>query len=358
MNFNYKLASAVTFGAGALAQVPELPAVAGQRCMLLCFPGFNAGALIENLKEKCDFLLVPDKFEENPSEEFARTMGNIVNENRIETIIAIGGGSSMDSAKASAWFASNPEWSLTEENPEPQANRIHIIAVPTTAGTGSEVTQYSILTCSDHFKRILNHASLVPNQVICDPELTLSMPPHVTAHTGIDALSHLIEAYLSKTCNGLLEDIALSSMARGVKALPRVMAAPKDLAWREEMMSSALGGGVVLAHCGTVMVHALGYCLTREFGYQHGLSNAILLSTFVELLAGKGCKRAKRVMDLFNGDIAGFVRECGVEPKFPAVSAETIDVWAQAGYDSYGRMNCVAELTFDDIKNILINSQK
>lgn len=354
MQFEFKLTPAIVFGPGARNRLPELPAVAGKRCMLLRFPGCDSA----ELEKRCGSLLIPDWFEENPSESLARRLGALAAERQVETIIAIGGGSTIDSAKAAAWFAANPEWKMTGENPAPRSCSVSVVAVPTTAGTGSEVTPYSILTGEDHFKRILTHPSLVPEQVVCDPELTLSLPPRVTAHTGIDALSHLIEAYLAESCTGLLEEIALAGLKRGIAALPEVLNAPDAIKPREEMMLAALNGGIVLAHCGTVMVHALGYCLTRQFSHRHGEANAILLPAFLNCLAGRGCARAKQIVELFGGDPAGFVRCCGIEPAFPAVDDRTLAEWVEAGYRSYGRSNCVAELQREEIEFILYHSMK
>ena len=357
IDFKFDLPSKIIFDSKSAQSIPDLKEIEDRRCMLLCFPGFSANKLINELEEKCEFLFVPDNFEENPTETLVRELGKLVAENNINTIIAIGGGSSIDSAKGAAWFASNPEWQLVGNNPEPLENKICIIAVPTTAGTGSEVTPYAIFTGKDKFKRILNHPSLVPDRVVCDPELTLSMPLHVTAHTGVDALSHLIEAYLSKKCNGLLADIAITSIQRVIDILPRIIKNPDNLKLREEMMMASLSGGIVLAHCGTVMVHALGYCLTKKFGYQHGLSNALLLAAFVEVLADKGCERALQIMKMVNNDFSAFIRDCGIVNKIHPVDTATIEQWAQTGYDSYGRCNCIINLELTDIKKILTKSQ-
>jgi alcohol dehydrogenase len=354
--FEFKLSTRIVFETGAIGRLCGLPEVTGRRCMLLKFPAFDAVALLPELESISNCLIVPDNFEENPSVDFVRELAKSVVENNIQTIIAIGGGSSIDTAKAAAWFAKNPNWNLIGENSVTVENDIAIVAVPTTAGTGSDVTPYSILTDSEHKKRILNHPSLTPSVALCDPELTVTMPPHVTAHTGIDAICHAIEAYLSKQCNGLLADMALASVERGIRALPAVLKDPYDIAGRSEMMVSALEGGIVLAHCGTVMVHALGYCLTGAFGYQHGLSNAILLAAFIDVLSEKGCERAIKVSNMFDNDLAGFIYKCGIDEHVPAIDSQTLKQWAQAGYDSYGRSNCVMELTFKDIETILTKS--
>ena len=296
--FHYTCPTEIRFGSGVFATVPEMDAVAGRRCMFLSYPGFDDASFRERLGASCETLCMPDGFEENPTEEFVRRLAEKVVVEKIDTIIAVGGGSSIDTAKAAAWFAGNPNWDLTGDNPLVTANKLRIIAVPTTAGTGSEVTPYAILTDADNHKRILNHPSLIPHLAVCDPLLTITLPRHVTAHSGIDALSHAIEAYMSQPCEGILEDMALASLKRGIKALPTAVSDPDNISARSEMMLSALEGGLVLAHCGTVMVHALGYCLTGAFRYSHGLSNAIILPAFIDVLTDLGSERAQHILTL------------------------------------------------------------
>lgn len=354
--FNFHCPTEIISGLGSRCALPEMSEVAGRSCMLLSYPGFQDRELLNALESSCDTLHISDVFEENPSVMMVRSLAEKITELGIETIIAIGGGSTIDTAKAVLWFADNPIWNLTGENSDLKPVTRPVIAVPTTAGTGSEVTPYAILTDAEKRKKILNHSSMIPRIAVCDPELTVTMPQHVTAHTGIDAICHAIEAYLSRSCNGVLEDLAQASIARGSRALPAVLAGSGNLSARSEMMLSALEGGMVLAHCGTVMVHALGYCLTGAFGYPHGLSNALLLPAFLDLLVGKGCERAQYVSSVFGDDLLGFIRKCGVNTSIPLVDEQTLNEWVESGYASYGRPNCVADLEKDDIEQVIKNT--
>lgn len=350
MEFHFHLTTQIHFARGSVASLPELPEVRRRHCMLLGYPGFARPELVDALRRECASLVEPEGFEENPSYAFVQRMGRRVADEEVETIIAIGGGSSIDTAKAAAWFATNPE-----EAAESFPARTTIIAVPTTAGTGSEVTPYSILTDEAGHKKILSHASLVPRVALCDPELTVTMPPRVTAHTGIDALSHAVEAFFARSCQGVLADLAKAGCRRVAEGLPRALAAPEDLDAREQMMLGALEGGVVLAHCGTVIVHSLGYNLTRAFGYSHGLSNALLLAGFVERLAERGSDRARWVLDVFEGDLAGFIRRAGIDNPLERemISDETRRQWIANAYSSYGRAHCILPLELEDLEAIL-----
>jgi len=190
---------------------------------------------------------------------------------------------------------------------------------------------------------------------ICDPELTRSLPPHLTANTGIDALSHAIEGYLSAKCQGFLGDIAISTCRLIAEALPQTLKYPSDQQAREQMMLAALQGGIVLAQCGTVMVHALGYRLTHDYGLPHGLANALLLDAFVRHMARRGCCRAQDVLGLFQDDLQGFIRRCGIDTSQVAgrISPAQRQEWIEAGYRSYGRGNSLIPLDRDDIGCII-----
>lgn len=358
MNFEFQLTTRIVFGAGNFNKLASLPETNGKRCMLLRFRRCRMDAVQAQLQKSCAALLVPDLYEENPGESIARQLGEMAAKHQIETIIAVGGGSAIDLAKAAAWFARNPAWKLTGENAPALAPIMAIVAVPTTSGAGSEVSPYSIITDEGNFKRILKHERLVPGVALCDPELTLSLPPHVTANSGIDALSHIIEGYLARSCVGILADIARTSLDKGIGALPEVLARPECIDARSRMMETALGGGIVLAHCGTVMAHALGYALTREFGYAHGLANAVFLAALVEVLAAKGCPRAEHISAAFDHRMSDYVREHVAIPALPVIDEAKIGEWADIGYASYGRHNATVEITLDDIKTIITQSWK
>lgn len=345
IGFSFFIPTNIMFGNGMVENLPELDAVRGKRCMLLRFPYLKRVELIDRLRSNADELVVAEEFEENPGYNLVKTIGERVARNKIDTLIAIGGGSTIDTAKAAAWFAAG-------EGPPATG----IVAVPTTAGTGSEVTPYAILTHEKtKRKQILNHQSLFPCVALCDPELTCTVPAHVTANTGIDALSHAIEAYLCVKCQGFMEEIALSSCKLVKDNLLKAIEDPYCLMARKGMMLASLQAGMVLAMCGTVLVHALGYELTRKYGYAHGYSNGILLGNFVKHLYDRGSRRAAKIMDIFNGDLNGFVKNTGIPVVLPhgSVNGEAVSGWVDSAYNSYGRPNCVVPIGKDDIRIIL-----
>ncbi|MFI4913132.1 MAG: iron-containing alcohol dehydrogenase family protein [Sedimentisphaeraceae bacterium JB056] len=354
-DFEFYLPTRIIFGGGCSEQTFDLDCVKGKCCMLLSYAGFNNTAFIAKLQESCGELINVDEFEENPSFSFVKKLGTMVSDKNVDTIIAIGGGSSIDSAKAAAWLSANPDWQIGSGD-QPDIPETSIVAIPTTSGTGSEVTPYAILTDEQtKQKQILNHQALFPKAAVCDPDFTITMPKGVTVNTGIDALSHSIEAYMSTSCQGFMCQIALESCRRIKENLPLVIAEPSNSAAREAMMLAALEGGIVLARCGTVMVHALGYCLTAKYGYPHGYSNALLLGGFVERLAANGNQRAKGIMDIFDGDLSSFITSCGIPASLPSGSVESsqVDAWVESGYNSYGRVKSITPIEKSDIKYMI-----
>jgi alcohol dehydrogenase class IV len=134
-----------------------------------------------------------------------------------------------------------------------------------------------------------------------------------------------------------------------------VFETPDDVEARASLLLASLEGGILLATCGTVVVHALGYQLTKAFGYRHGEVNALMLGAFVERLAQRGSDRAHLILDVFDGDLTGFVRSCGIEPdrSFESVASSDLASWIDAGWNAYGRRNAVVPLDRDDIRTIL-----
>ena len=232
INFDFYIPTRIIFQKGAAENLPQMEDVKNRRCALLKFPAFSRDEIIYGLERNCSELFVIDEFEENPGYDFTQKIAKIISENDIDTLIAIGGGSTIDTAKAAAYFVR-----------EEKSANIKLIAVPTTAGTGSEVTPYAILTNSEGEKKILNDQTIFPDIALCDADLTATMPKSVTANTGIDALCHAAEAYLSVKCQGFMEAIAYDACCNIYSSLPAVLEAPDNMIERENMLLASLQGG-------------------------------------------------------------------------------------------------------------------
>ena len=198
-------------------------------------------------------------------------------------IIAFGGGSGLDCAKAVALMVGQKRPLFDFEDKGDNWKRVDpagvapIVAVPTTAGTGSEVGRASvILDEATHIKKIIFHPKMLPAVVICDPELTVGMPPAITAGTGMDALAHCIEAYSSPHYHPMSQGIALEGMRLVKTFLPRAFAIGNDLEARAEMMSAAAMGAVAFQK-GLGAVHAISHPIGAVHHTHHGTTNAVVL---------------------------------------------------------------------------------
>jgi alcohol dehydrogenase class IV len=229
---------------------------------------------------------------------------------RCDGIVAIGGGSALDTGKAVALLARQTAspWAFVHGKPLPPdaAPVAPVIAVPTTAGTGSEYSATAvIIETAARAKRSLWHPDLLPKRVILDPKLTVTLPRTLTTWTGLDALSHNIEAYLSPGYHPIADAVALSGIRRIAENLPRVLVQPDDLVARAEMLTASAMGAAAFDK-GLGAVHALSHAVTASSDTHHGLTNAVLLPY---VLAYQAEVAAQRMTDIG--------RALGLDPATP-----------------------------------------
>jgi alcohol dehydrogenase class IV len=201
-----------------------------------------------------------------------------------EAVVGVGGGSALDAAKMIAIAKSNPgplsAFMGYHKIPNPG---LPLIAVPTTAGTGSEATRVTVITDSvQHTKMMILDGKLVPSVALVDYELTMTMPPALTAHVGVDTLTHGIEAYVSTLAGPMTDPYALSCVRLVGRSLAAAWGDPNDRAARAAMAIAACHGGIAFANSSVCLVHGMSRPLGAVFGVPHGLSNAVLLPTVTE----------------------------------------------------------------------------
>lgn len=197
-----------------------------------------------------------------------------------DLIVGIGGGSAMDAAKLIAILLTNDvSLDAVVKGEAPLVNKgVPVLMVPTTAGTGSEATPNAIvLVPEENLKVGIIDEKMVADAVILDPEMTLTLPPHITAQTGIDALCHAMECYISKKGNPFSDMFGLKAISLIARSIRIAYNDGKNLAAREDMLLGSFFGGICIATSGTTAVHALSYPLGGTYHIPHGLSNAILL---------------------------------------------------------------------------------
>jgi alcohol dehydrogenase class IV len=207
---------------------------------------------------------------------------------RHDSLVSLGGGSPIDTAKAIGLLAANGGRlrDYKVPNPIPKAGAPHI-AIPTTAGTGSEVTRFAVISDSiDQEKMLIAGSSLMPSAAVVDYELTMSMPRRLTADTGTDSLTHAIEAYVSRKANRFTDALALSAMKTIWAELPTAFRRPEDRAAREGMMLAATLAGIAFSNPSVALVHGMSRPIGVFFHVPHGLSNAMLLPTVTRFSAG------------------------------------------------------------------------
>jgi len=223
---------------------------------------------------------VYDKVEPEPPIEHADEGARIAVKNQCDIVVGIGGGSVMDTAKAIAVLAAN-KGSATDYlglNKVPKAG-LPKIMIPTTAGTGSEVTFTAVFIRKNLKKKEgINSPYLYPELALLDPELTVSLPPAVTAQTGLDALCHAIESYTSINASPMSEMFSLQAISLISANLRTCVHNGGDISARENMLLGSLYAGIGLANAGVTAVHSLSYPLGGGFGVGHGLANTILLA--------------------------------------------------------------------------------
>lgn len=229
-------------------------------------------------------------------------------------VIAFGGGSGLDAAKAVALMAgqTRPMWDFEDvgdnwKRVDP-AGIAPVIAVPTTAGTGSEVGRASVITNEEtHEKKIIFHPDMLPKIVISDPELTVGLPPHITAATGVDAFVHCFEAYSATAYHPMADGLALEGMRLIAEALPRAYADGADIEARADLLSAASMGAAAFQK-GLGAVHGLAHPIGAVFDTHHGLTNAVLLPYVMryntKAIAGKA-ELLGRVLNLTRTDLTG-----------------------------------------------------
>ena len=194
-------------------------------------------------------------------------------------IIALGGGSVLDAAKAVAVIAANPSLDLPSLKMDSQlTRRLPFIAIPTTSGTGSEATNISvIIEKQNHVKLVLAHSLLLPDLAIIDACLTLGVPSHITAATGIDALTHAIEAYVASNVTPLTQALALRAITMIGQSLPIAVGQGHDIDARENMMLASYMAGIAFSNAGLGLCHACAHQIGAAYNIPHGMSNAIML---------------------------------------------------------------------------------
>lgn len=332
MNMNFFVNTRLITGVDCVRNNAERLGSYGDRCLIVtgASSAKKCGALddvIEALGSTGVKYEIYDKICQNPTVESCFEAGRIAFEMKADFIIGIGGGSPLDASKAIAVVAANP--GITEEKlyaMDWAEQPLPVVAVGTTAGTGSEVTSVAVITNSKGFKKSFRNDLSYPFLSLGDPKYTLSLSDSFTRSTAVDALAHCVESFFSRSANDISKIYAVAGVRKLLKVFGKIIAESTEsltIEDREELYNASILGGLAIAITGTAFPHALGYFLTENYGIAHGTACAVFLNEFVDYNAEIKSELTKEFFDDIRIDVEKF--KTTVEKITPAVDVRLSD---------------------------------
>lgn len=337
-SFSYEMPTRVEFGRGAARRAgEEVRRTGGARVLLISDGGVAGAGLLDRVTESLDAASVPWRLfadvEPNPKDRNVMAAAAEAREFKADCIVAVGGGSPIDCAKATAVVAAaggrvrDYEGRFKTETP-----LLPVIAVPTTAGTASELTFGAVITDTEaKFKFTVKSPLIAPKVALADPEMTATMPKSLTAFTGMDALTHAIEAYTCRVSTPFSDAPAIVAMELIGRYLRRAWADGSDMEAREGMLLGSLLAGVAFSHSDVASVHCLAEALGALYDAPHGACNAIALPVVMEFSMDAAVERYARVASClglaFSTDLEGAekaveeVKKMALDLELPTLSA-------------------------------------
>lgn len=364
MELTFLMPTKIYFGLQCIAKHGDEFGHRGSRALIVTgrSSAAKSGALADvqkALEERDIPWAVFDQVEENPSFSTVEAGGAAAREHMADMIIGIGGGSPLDAAKAVAVLATNEMKADQLFGSRYAVKPLPIIAIPLTAGTGSEVTHYSILTDTERrTKRSFAHADIFPKAAFLDARYTESLPWQVTVNTAVDALSHVVEGYLSKKGNLLSDALALEAIRAFGQTIPALTSHTVNLAVREQLLYISLLGGVVIAQSGTTMVHSLGYSLTYFRFIPHGRANGLLLAEYLRFLQPAVPDKISSVLNALNIGTVDAVSELmkNLLGQEPPLSAQETEEFSRIAIQAANIVNTPRIPDIDNLKDVLTAS--
>lgn len=384
VKFSFARIPPIRFGEGTLSCLPEKVRLFGTQCLLVTGSASlqTSGRLDRVLKllKKAHIAVYPVSIAGEPSPEFVDSTVNEYKGRGIEVVVSIGGGSVIDAGKAIS--AMLPTGNSVTDYLEVVGTKTHdgckvpFIALPTTAGTGSEATKNAVLsrTGKEGFKRSLRHDNFVPDIAIIDPELAVGTPREITASTGLDALTQLVESFVSTEASPMTDALAWSGLEKfKASFMPLCNGARDESSHRASMAYAALMSGITLANAGLGVVHGIASPLGSLFGIPHGIACGTMLATAVKatiqkLVAEGGdfsLKKYARIGALFTGcEVRETGRACERLVELLAQWTEQLNMPRLSSYgvqredfpaiiEQSGNKNNPAKLTHEEIAAML-----
>ena len=318
LSFGFGSPRKLIFGRGSIERLGEVIEDLGLsgKALLVTGKGFaRRSGYLEKLRTILESsgmaVSIFDKVEPNPSVETVELGAELAKSEEVDFIVAFGGGSAMDAGKAIAVLSS--QGGRAEDYFYPVVVKppvLPVIAIPTTCGTGSEVTKFAVISKGLRKKVIVGDV-IVPIASILDPDVLSYLPRELLAYTSMDAISHAIESYFNKNANPLSDIYVYEALRNIMKYFKDAYDGSIDA--REMLLYASMLAGKAINLCGTTVVHGIGYYLTMRYGFQHGLANALLITQFI-----------RQVSDLMPQQTLELGRRLNLNPSTPTESAELL----------------------------------
>ncbi|MEW6624825.1 MAG: iron-containing alcohol dehydrogenase [Bacillota bacterium] len=360
--------SEIIFGSGAIKNVSNiLQRYNASRILIVTDKGVRSAGLVDkvtNLLKDSMQTIVFDKIEEDPKLPTVTEGVELARDSKTQAIIAIGGGSVLDAGKCLASVSTNegePEdyWFKNKQFINP---KLTYIAIPTTSGTGSEVTKFSVITHHEtKLKWGIGNPLLIPEVAILDPDMTVTLPPHITAATGIDALTHALESFVNSGANVFTDMLAVKAMKLIGESLRPAVAKGDNIEARSKMLLGSMLGGMSFGNGYLGLVHALAHPLGGHYGVPHGVANAVLLPKIMKFNYIGNMQKYAKVAEILGENIQGLTLREAAEKSVLAVEKLIEDINIPLNLKEYNiDKEAIPALVEEAIKNrnVGINPRK
>ncbi|OLO28650.1 alcohol dehydrogenase [Alkalihalophilus pseudofirmus] len=331
--FRYEIPTIIEFENGLINKLAEfVKEFGGTNVLIVCDPGVLQAGVVTKLEEPLKADNIPysifSEIEADPAIESVDLGLEMAKRDGCDLVVGVGGGSSLDTAKAIGLMLTNPghikDYVGINMVPNPSAP---VIAVPTTAGTGSEITIWSVLSDKKEKAKVsVGSIYNCPNMALVDPELTISLPPHITAATGMDALTHAMESYVNKATQPISEGLSVQAMKMISQNLRLAVVQGENVEARSNMLLASLIAAMAFNSTRLGLAHALAIPLGAHFKIPHGTVNAILLPEVMEFNVIGNVSKYAEIASIFGVNTTGLTEREAAEQSVVAIRQLNKDV--------------------------------
>lgn len=359
----FNILTSVSFGYGSLNNLNSILETNGfHNVLIVTDKGIRNAGIINQVTEKIENadITIYDGTLPNPTVTNCEEAYELFKEKNIDVVIGVGGGSPLDVAKAVAILATNGGSITDYEGIGKFKEELSpLVAIPTTAGTASEVTNFTVITDEDRkYKLTVGGLNLAANWAILDPTLTLGLPPSITAATGLDALVHAIESYTSKAANDITKTLAREAIRKIGKYLRIAVYNGEDRSAREEMLMGSLLAGLAFNNTRLGNCHAMSHPISAVYGVAHGVANAVIIPYVMKYNSFAAPELFTDIANELGVNIEGLSLFESAQAAADAVRKLAIDIGLPTDFQSFGvEEEKVKDLTVDAMLsgNILVN---